>query len=133
MAYGQVWQPVLATHESMLVSCVPISMTVRHSSFIPIAKQWIDDQVHQGQKALTILSHFPFIGHQTTPEQDLVNIGRTLYNKEMPPIEYALLNTKGKLSEQEIRTIHKWVQNSLQLLQSTPGPQKTATYPKKSS
>ncbi|MFK7873450.1 MAG: heme-binding domain-containing protein [Oligoflexales bacterium] len=98
---------------------------------VPFIKQWIDVQVHEGQKSLTLLTHFPFLSAENSPEKDLINIGRSIQQKSMPPLEYRLLNPQKTLTTHDIQKIHKWIRQSLEVLQTTSTTQSQQTKTKK--
>lgn len=84
---------------------------------IPGAKQLIDHDVKESKIHLNMTNDFPFGGHGS-PLEDLEAIKKAVDEKTMPPFRYRALHWSSALKPEEIKTIHSWIEKSLQELKS---------------
>lgn len=82
---------------------------------LPVAKQIIEDDVREAKEHMDMSEDFPFKGHGN-PKDDLEQLVKTLEQDTMPPWQYKLLNWNSSLSHSEKKVIHKWIQDSLIIL-----------------
>lgn len=82
---------------------------------IPGAKQLIDYDVRESKVHLDMSNDFPFGGHGT-PTEDLEAIRKAIDEKTMPPLRYRALHWSSALKPEEIKTVHAWIEKSLQAL-----------------
>lgn len=82
---------------------------------IPGPKQLIQNDIKEAKEHMDMSNDFPFEGHGT-PKDDLEALNKTVKENTMPPIQYKILHWSSSLTEDEKRTVNKWVADSLKLL-----------------
>ncbi len=82
---------------------------------LPVVSSIMEKDIKKAKEHLDFSNDFPFISHET-PKKDLVSILETLKKKTMPPLKYTIIHSESKVTDQEIKKIEAWVENSLQKL-----------------
>lgn len=86
---------------------------------LPGAKQLIEKDIRESKEHLDFSNDFPFGGHGE-PSEDLVAIRKSIEEGSMPPFRYRILHPGSKLTEDEVKTVKAWIENSEAALGTQP-------------
>merc|ERR1712065_7798 len=82
---------------------------------LPVISGMIDKDIKEAKTHLDFSNDFPFLSHDT-PKKDLISILDVFEKKSMPPFIYTIIHSESKVSEEDIKKVKVWVEQSLEKL-----------------
>ena len=82
---------------------------------LPLVRDLLESDMKEAKIHLDFSNDFPFKGHGS-PMEDLKAIGETIEDKSMPPFRYKIMHWNSGLSEEERKTVLKWIDESQAIL-----------------
>lgn len=82
---------------------------------LPLVRDLLESDMKEAKIHLDFSNDFPFKGHGS-PMEDLKAIGEAIEDKNMPPFRYKIMHWNSGLSEEERKTVLKWVGESQEIL-----------------
>lgn len=83
---------------------------------IPGINTWIDGDTREAKRHIDMTNGFPFKGHGT-PQKDFEAIEKVIEKDTMPPFRYKIMHWNSRLSEDDKRSILKWIHGGQKLLE----------------
>lgn len=87
---------------------------------LPLVRDLLESDMKEAKIHLDFSNDFPFKGHGS-PMEDLKAIGETIEDKSMPPFRYKIMHWNSGLSEEERKTVLKWINESQAILNPSKG------------
>jgi len=85
---------------------------------LPVVKQLIDHDIAEAKRHLDMNGGFPFKSH-STPLNDLKEIKENIMDGDMPPFRYRIMHKNSSVTDDEKAIIEKWVNESVELIESS--------------
>lgn len=83
---------------------------------IPGPRQLMNRDIQEAKEHLDMSNDFPFMGHGSSPKEDLEEIKKVIEEDSMPPWQYKMIHWNSSLTEGEKKSVLGWVVKSTKIL-----------------